>query len=83
MLAFGVVLGTIELGLHPRLALVLPKVLYDEGLDAGDREHPLAGGVYGEATEVARDPASVVFLGDCGGRTASAKAVKDEVSGLG
>ena len=49
------------------LAFVFAEVLDDEGLHVGDAEQAFAGGVDGEASEVAGDPTAVEFFCDGGG----------------
>lgn len=63
----------------PLLALVFAEVLDDEGLRV-DAEQALAGGVDGEASEVAGNPAAVELFGDGGGGAGAAEAVEDEVT---
>ena len=67
----------------PQLPLVLAEVLHQERLDAFDVEQALAGGVDGEAAEVAGDPAAAELLGDRRRRAGAAEAVEDEVVVVG
>src|SRR5208282_4892926 len=72
-----------KLGDLPLLAFVFAEVLDDERLHAGDAKQSLAGGVDGEAPEVAGNPAAVEFFGDGSGGARAAEAVKDKVSLIG
>jgi len=71
--------GRCKLGHLPRLALVFPEVLNDERLHSGDTEEALGRGVYGEASEVAGNPATVELLGDGNASAGAAEAVEDEI----
>ncbi len=79
--SFRPVLG--ELAGLPQLPLVLAEVLDDEGPHVGDVEQPLAGGVDGEAAQIAGDPAPVQLLSHGGGGSAADEAVEDEVVFVG
>jgi hypothetical protein len=67
-----------ELSDLPLLAFVFAEVLDDEGLHVGDAEQALAGGVDGEASEIAGDPAAVELFGDGSGGAGAAEAVEHE-----
>ncbi len=67
-----------ELGDLPLLAFVLAEILDDERLHASDAEQALAGGVDGEASEVAGDPAAIELFGDGGGGAAAYEAIQHQ-----
>ena len=67
----------------PRLALVFAQVLDHERFDVLDAEQTLAGGVDGEAPQVAGDPAAVQLFGHGRGGAAAAEAVQDQVVFVG
>ena len=48
-----------ELPRLPQLPFVFAEILHDERPHVGNAEQPLAGGVDGEAAEVAGDPAAI------------------------
>src|SRR5262249_5288369 len=68
-----------ELAGLPELAFVLAQVLDDEGADPGDLQEALAGGVDGEAAQVAGDPAAAELLGDGCCSPGAGETVEDEV----
>jgi len=59
----------------PCLPLILAEVLDREGLDVFNAEEPLPGGVNGEASEVAGNPAPPQLFCDGGGCAGAAEAV--------
>src|SRR5262249_12339032 len=69
-----------ELGGLPLLPLVLAQVLDDEEPDALDGEEALVGGMDGEASEVAGDPAPSEFFGDGCCRAGTAEAVQHQIA---
>ena len=71
-----------ELGDLPLLALVFAEVLDDEGLYVGNAEQTLTGGMDGEASEVAGNPAAVELFGDGGRGAAADEAVEDRSPSL-
>jgi hypothetical protein len=66
-----------ELAGLPELPFVLAEILDDERAHVWYLEEALAGGVDGEAAQVAGDPAAAKLLGDGGGGAGADESVED------